>query len=92
MRSITIVATFVLAGCVSTSDSDALFSTVRSTAMGPDQYMVSCVDSPGYCAAESNKLCPLGFDVTSNVVNPADYGRMTMVIKCYKQEPASKVE
>jgi hypothetical protein len=42
-----------------------------------------CVDSPSYCAHEANKLCPQGFDVTSNVTNAADYGRMTMTIKCH---------
>lgn len=78
---ILIMATF-LVGCVSTTDSKAYFSTVRSTPMGPGQYMVSCVDSPMYCANESNKLCPNGFDVKSNVTNSADYGRMTMIIKC----------
>lgn len=72
-----------LSGCVSTTDSSAFLSTVRSNPMGPSQYMVSCVDSPKYCANESNKLCPDGFDVNSNVVNPADYGRMTMIIKCH---------
>lgn len=72
----------LLAACV-TNDSDALFSTVRSTPMGPGQHMVSCVDSPAYCAHESNRLCPEGFDVTSNTVNPSDYGRMTMIIRCF---------
>lgn len=75
-------AVLAMTGCVSTTDSNAFLSTVRSNPMGPNQYMVSCVDSPRYCANESNKLCPMGFDVTSNVVNPADYGRMTMIIKC----------
>ncbi len=46
--------------------------------------MVSCVDSPQYCAAEANQVCPVGFDVASNVTNPADYGRMTMIIKCHE--------
>lgn len=82
LTAITIAAS--LAGCVSTTDSKAYFSAVRSTPMGPYQYMVSCVDSPRYCANESNKLCPQGFDVVSNVTNPADYGRMTMIIKCDK--------
>lgn len=88
MRYFNFISGFVisvaLAGCVSTTDSSAFLSTVRSSPMGPNQYMVSCVDSPSYCANESNKLCPKGFDVTSNVVNPADYGRMTMIIKCTK--------
>ena len=44
--------------------------------------MVACVDSPAYCAEESARKCPSGFDVTSNTVNPADYGRMTMIIRC----------
>ena len=69
-----------LAGC---ADSDAFFSPVRNYPMGHKQYMVTCVDSPGYCAREANKLCPQGFDVTSNVTNEADYGRMTMTINCH---------
>ena len=45
--------------------------------------MVSCVDSPMYCANELNKLRPAGFDVTSNVTNAADYACTTMIIKCH---------
>jgi hypothetical protein len=75
-------AVALLSACISTNDSSAFLSTVRSTPMGPSQFMVACVDSPMYCAAEANKLCPQGFDVKSNVTNPADYGRMTMIIKC----------
>lgn len=71
-----------LQACVSTTDSKAMFSAVRSYPMGPGQYMVTCVDSPKYCANEANKLCPSGFDVTSNTANAADHGRMTMIIKC----------
>lgn len=82
--SAAVVLALSQSGCVSATDSSATFSTVRSTPMGPSQYMVSCVDSPRYCAQESNKLCPSGFDVVNNVVNPADYGRMTMVVKCHQ--------
>lgn len=81
-RTFTVWLVILLAGCVST-DNKAVFSRVRSNPMGPSQFMVSCVDSPKYCALESNKLCPQGFDVTSNVVNPAEYGRMTMIVKCH---------
>jgi hypothetical protein len=76
------IATLALSSCVS-NDPNALLSTVRVSPMGPGQYMVSCVDSPSYCAQEANKLCPSGMDVVSNTTNPADYGRMTMVIKCH---------
>lgn len=30
---------------------------------------------------QREQLCPAGMDVTSNTTNPADYGRMTMIIK-----------
>lgn len=76
-----IVAT-ALGGCVSTTDPNASLSAVRLSPMGPGQYMITCVDSPMYCANLANKTCPQGFDVTSNVTNPADHGRMTMIIKC----------
>lgn len=72
----------LITACVSTTDPNAPLSAVRTSPMGPGQHMVSCVDKPAYCAELANKLCPKGFDVTSNVVNPADYGRMTMIIKC----------
>ena len=72
-----------LSGCVSTTDPNAPLSAVRTSPMGPEQHMVSCVDKPAYCADLANNLCPKGFDVTSNVVNEADHGRMTMIIKCY---------
>lgn len=85
MRYSALILTSLLAGCISTTDSKAPLSAVRSTPMGPNQFMVSCVDSPSYCAREATKLCPQGFDVSSSVTNPADYGRMTMTIKC---EPA----
>lgn len=78
------VISVLLAGCISTTDSSDLLSTVRSTQIGPGQYMVSCVDSPMYCVNESNKSFPMGFDVKSNVTNPAGYGRETMIIKCNK--------
>jgi len=81
-RAAVVFLVSALSGCVSTTDSGAYFSAVRSKAMGPGQFMVTCVDSPMYCANEANKLCPAGFDVVSNVTNPADYGRMTMIIKC----------
>jgi hypothetical protein len=70
-----------LSACVSSTDPTATFSRVRSSPMGPSQFMVSCVDSPQYCAGEANRLCPIGFDVVSNVANPGDFGRMTMIIK-----------
>jgi len=69
-------------GCVSTDDPNAMFSAVRVEPMGPGQFMISCVDSPKYCAQQAVKSCPSGFDVASNVTNPADYGRMTMIVKC----------
>lgn len=85
-----VIGAAMLSGCrvplISTNDSGAHLSAIRSRAMGPNQYMVACVDSPMYCANESNKLCPNGFDVVSNVTNPADYGRMTMIIKCHAPE------
>jgi hypothetical protein len=58
------------------------FSAVHSAPMGQAQYMVACVDSPFNCAREANRLCPSGYNVTSNTTNQADFGRMTMIIKC----------
>jgi hypothetical protein len=78
------VAALLLTSCAVNSKS--FLSPVRSYAMGPSQFMVTCVDSPRYCADESTKLCPSGFDVKSNTVNPSDHGRMTMIIKCSKAE------
>lgn len=63
-------------------DPTVAFSPVRVAPMGPGQYMISCVDSPGYCAVQANRVCPAAYDVVSNVVNPADYGRMTMIVRC----------
>lgn len=76
-----------IAGCaVSSTDPYATFSRVRVAPLGPGQYMVSCVDSPQYCAAEANRVCPGGLAVVSNTVNPADFGRMTMIVKCSRQK------
>jgi hypothetical protein len=84
MRYLIAVFALMLNGClVSSDDPDARFSRVRVSPMGPAQFMVSCVDSPQICAEEANRKCPIGFDVVSNVTNPADYGRMTMIINCH---------
>ena len=83
------ISAVLLSGCAGyrpgtgMDDPDATFSAVHRYPMGPSQWMISCVDSPAYCASAANKSCPQGFDVTSNTTNPADYGRMTMVIKCH---------
>jgi hypothetical protein len=77
------LATPLLASClVSSDDPDARFSRVRVEPMGPSQFMLSCVDSPQICAQEANRLCA-AYDVVSNTTNPADFGRMTMIIKCH---------
>lgn len=75
-------ATLLLAGCVSTDDPNAPLSAVRVYEMAQDQYMITCVDSPGYCAEQAQRSCPAGFDVDSNTTNPRDFGRMTMIIRC----------
>lgn len=82
MRLAILFPLIVAAGCISSTDPNAPLSRVRVSPMGPGQYMVSCVDSPQHCATQAVRLCPQGFDVTSNTANPADYGRMTMIIKC----------
>lgn len=81
MRSICVAVLLALAGCVGT-DPSAPLSAVRVYEMGSDQFMVTCVDSPGFCAQQANESCPAGFDVVSNTTNPADFGRMTMIIRC----------
>ena len=86
-RFMSVLTAVALNACVvSSDDPTATFSRVRVSPMGPSQFMVSCVDSPQLCAEEANRLCQIGFDVVSNVVNPSDSGRMTMIIKCH--EPA----
>lgn len=82
IRIISLVAFLLMSSCVSISDLNAPVSVYP---IGPAQFMVTCVDSPAYCTEQANALCPQGFDVVSNTTNPADYGRMTMVIKCYPE-------
>lgn len=74
----------VTAGCanISKDDPNAALSAVRVAPMGPGQWMIACVDSPLICARQANRSCPAGFDVVSNTTNAADFGRMTMIIKC----------
>ena len=87
VKRVMLFVTVLIAGCaVSTTDPDATMSAVRRTQMGEHQWMITCVDSPQYCASLANRTCPQGYDVTSNTVNPNDYGRMTMIIKCEKAE------
>ena len=76
------LAALSVVGLFGCNDPHAVFSNVRYQPMGPGQYMVSCVDGAANCARQANKLCPGAYDVTSNTVNPADYGRMTMIIRC----------
>jgi S1-C subfamily serine protease len=80
----------VLLACAAPSgcaDPDALFSPVRVYPMGTGQYMVTCVDSVGFCTGQSAKLCPAGYHVSSSATNPMDFGRMTMVIQCAAASP-----
>lgn len=79
-----LVTLALLAGCVSTNDPNATFSAVRAYPMGSDQVMITCVDSPKYCAEQAARSCPTGLDVVSNTANPADHGRMTMIVRCKK--------
>lgn len=64
-----------LSGCV-------MPSAVRVEPLGPKQFMITCVDSASFCAKQAVESCPGTFDVISNTVNEADYGRMTMIIRC----------
>jgi hypothetical protein len=75
----------LIAGCDNQwgNDPQAPFSPVRVMPLGPGQYMVTCVDSPLYCGSQANRSCPAGFDVTSNTTNAADFGRMTMIVRCH---------
>lgn len=75
-----VLALFV-AGCVP-ADPDAALSTVRVYPVGPDQFMITCVDGSKNCAAQLPKVCPKGSEVTSMTANPADYGRVTMMVNC----------
>lgn len=75
-------ASLLLGACVSTDDPNAPLSAVRVYEMGPEQYMITCVDSPRYCAEQAQRACPTGFDVDSNSANPRDFGRMTLIIRC----------
>lgn len=88
MRPLALLLTIALSGCaISHTDPTAPMSAVRISPMGPHQYMITCVDSPMYCADLANRTCPQGYDVTSNTNNAADYGRMTMIIKCGTGKP-----
>lgn len=64
------------------ADPDAVLSPVRVHTLGPGHFMVTCVDGAHYCAEQARKQCPSGMDVESNTTNAADYGRMTMIIRC----------
>jgi hypothetical protein len=81
MRQILMVG--LLAGCVP-ADPTAGFSSARIYPVGPDQFMVTCVDGSRNCAAQLPKICPKGSDVTSMTANPADFGRITMMVNCRK--------
>lgn len=77
-----VLLALLVAGCVSTDDPNAALSAVRVHPMGGQTLMITCVDSPKYCAEQAVRSCPDGLDVVSNTTNPADYGRMTMIVNC----------
>ena len=83
-KLIALFAFSVLVGCAPKIENDpsAPLSYVRVHKMGPDQFMITCVDNPKYCAEWATKSCPAAFDVVSNTTNAEDYGRMTMIIRC----------
>ena len=95
MRMLVMLGAMVIAGCATGSPgSDRMAPLasvrpssmapppVRSSAMGRNKWMVSCLESPNYCTREATTLCGGAFMVLSNVTDPADYGRMTMVVRC----------
>jgi len=67
---------------VSTTDPHSELSAVRYHPIGPDKYMISCVDSQSYCTDLATRLCGVKYNVISSWVNNNDYGRTTMVVKC----------
>jgi hypothetical protein len=81
----------LLGGCAATSwtDPDLALSRVKVTQIAPDEYRVSCVDSPKFCDDPAKRSCPDGFDVLQSSVEPADYGRTTLLIKCRTGSPST---
>lgn len=55
-------------GCVSTTDSGAFLSAVRSYPIGPGQFIVTCVDSPAYC--RMNQTSYVLSDLTLPAIQP----------------------
>ncbi len=72
----------IAVGCVSTSDPNAPLSAVRRADMGNGQFMISCVDSPGYCANLARDTCPAGFETSGITGQAIGNQRMTMIIRC----------
>ena len=78
-----LAAGLALGGC-SGSGPNATSDAARAIPMGPGQFQVSCfVKSSASCFNEAMTVCPQGYDLWSNVLDPQlDYGLMTIVVKC----------
>ncbi|MGY8813118.1 MAG: hypothetical protein ACKVHQ_00160 [Gammaproteobacteria bacterium] len=57
-------------------------SRVKSVAIGPLKYEVTCFESADYCAEEFKKLCPDGFNVDGYFRDEYDHGQITAIIIC----------
>jgi hypothetical protein len=73
----------LLAGCASSwTDPSALTRTSVERLGSSNEYRVSCTDTPRFCDEPAKQSCPSGYDVIDSTVNPSDYGRTTLLIRC----------
>lgn len=72
-----------LAGCATNWNDPAALERTRVQPLGPNEYRISCSDSPSFCDAPAKQSCPNGYEVTGRSVDPSAYGRTTLHIKCH---------
>ena len=80
---LTIVAAFIINGPVITAQEvREPDSKVQTRQEGPAQFLVTCFESPQYCAEEFKQLCTDGHRVLGYFRNEFDHGQITARIAC----------
>ncbi len=83
LAKLTLSMAMILTGLVhANQESTESSSKVRSNQEGPSQFLVTCFESPQFCAEEFKRLCPDGHRVEGYFIDEFDHGQITARISC----------
>jgi thioredoxin-related protein len=66
----------------SAEDDTNQVNNVQTKKEGPSQYLVTCFESPQFCAEEFKRVCPDGHRVEGYFRNEYDHGQINARISC----------